>query len=108
PPEERVPKQIDQAAGALMGRLNAIPGVFAFMRPFPVLQISTGAVNTNQGQYGFAVSGVNPAQVYETAGKLMEKLRAGPEFPKLFGSLSSDYFANTPNLDVEIRRDQAH
>jgi HAE1 family hydrophobic/amphiphilic exporter-1 len=102
PVEERGP--IDKAAGALMGRLNSIPGVFAFMRPFPVLQISTGAVNTNQGQYGFAVSGVNPAQVYETAGKLMEKLRTYGGF----GSLSSDYFANTPNLDVAIRRDQAH
>jgi HAE1 family hydrophobic/amphiphilic exporter-1 len=102
PAEERGP--IDQAAGALMGRLNAIPGVFAFMRPFPVLQISTGAVNTNQGQYGYAVSGVNPAQVYEVAGKLMEKLRPYPGF----ASISSDYFANTPDLDVEIRRDQAH
>jgi hydrophobic/amphiphilic exporter-1 (mainly G- bacteria), HAE1 family len=102
PAEERGP--IDVAAGQLMGRLNSIPGVFAFMRPFPVLQISTGAVNTNQGQYGFAVSGVNPTQVYDVAGKLMEKLRAYPGF----GSISSDYFANTPNLDVEIRRDEAH
>ena len=102
PVAERGP--IDQAAGALMGRLNSIPGVFAFMRPLPVLQITTGAVNTNQGQYGFAVSGVNPAQVYDLAGKLMEKLRPYPGF----ATISSDYFANTPNLDVEIRRDQAH
>jgi HAE1 family hydrophobic/amphiphilic exporter-1 len=34
----------------------------------------------------------------------MEKLRPYPGF----ASLSSDYFANTPDLDVEIRRDQAH
>jgi HAE1 family hydrophobic/amphiphilic exporter-1 len=108
PAEGRNPPAIDAAAGALMGRVGSIPGVFAFMRPFPVLQISTGATNQNQGQYGYAVSGINPAQVYETAQKLMGKLYASPEFPTLFASLSSDYFANTPNLDVEIRRDQAH
>lgn len=101
PAAERPP--IDQAAGALMGRLNSIPGVSAFMHPLPVLKITTGAVNTNQGQYGFAVSGVNPSQVYEVAGKLMEKLRPYDGF----ATISSDYFPNTPNLDVEIRRDQA-
>jgi HAE1 family hydrophobic/amphiphilic exporter-1 len=103
PEEGRNPKEIDRAAGGLMGRLNSIPGVFAFMRPFPVLQISTGAVNTNQGQYGYAVSGVNPAQVYDVAMKLIAKLQPYEGF----GSLSSDYFANTPSLDIDIRRDQA-
>lgn len=100
-PDERAP--IEGVAGRLMGRLGSIPGVFPFLRPFPVLQISTGATNQNQGQYAFSLSGVNSNQVYDTAAKLMEKLRgyAG------FASLSSDYFNKTPNLDIEIRRDQA-
>jgi len=74
-----------------------------FMRPFPVLEISTGATNQNQGQYAFALSGVNPTQVYDVATKLMARLMAYPGF----ATLSSDYFNNTPNLDIEIRRDQA-
>jgi len=101
PPKERGP--IANAAGALMGRLSSIPGAMAFLRPFPVLEISTGATNQNQGQYAFAISGVDPSQVYETAGRLLQKMY---EF-KGFASVSSDYFANTPNLDVDIRRDQA-
>jgi HAE1 family hydrophobic/amphiphilic exporter-1 len=101
PAKERGP--IDAAAGALMGRLNSIPGVFAFLRPFPVLEISTGATNQNQGQYAFSVSGVNPDEVYGVADKLMGRLYGRPEF----ATLSSDRFANTPNLDVEILRDQA-
>ena len=101
PPDERAP--IEQVSGGLMGKLGVIPGVLAFLRPFPVLQISTGATNTNQGQYAFALSGVNAKQVYDVAAKLMEQLRAFPGF----ASLSSDYFSNTPNLDIEIRRDQA-
>lgn len=101
PPDERVP--IQQAAGELMGRINQIPGVMAFLRPFPVLEITTGATNQNQGQYAFSVSGVDPQQVYASADALMAKLAPYPGF----ASVSSDRFANTPNLDVEIRRDQA-
>ena len=101
PAKERGP--IDQASFALMGRLNQIPGVFTFLRPFPVLEISTGATNRNQGQYAYGISGIDPAQVYEVAGAMMTKLR---EFDG-FSSVSSDYFASTPNLDVSIRRDQA-
>ncbi len=101
PPGERPP--IDAAAGMLMGKLNSAPGTFAFLRPFPVLEISTGAVSTNQGQYAYAVSGVNPDQVYAAAGQLMGKLR---EYPG-FATISWDYFANTPGLDIELRREQA-
>ena len=42
-----------------MGKLGAIPGVPPFLRPFPVLEISTGATSRTRGRYAFAVSGVN-------------------------------------------------
>jgi HAE1 family hydrophobic/amphiphilic exporter-1 len=77
--------------------------VFPFLRPFPVLQISTGATSQNQGQYAYSLSGVNTQQVYDVAQKLVAKLR---EYPG-FATVSSDYFANTPNLEINIRRDQA-
>jgi len=86
-----------------MGKLGAIPGVFPFLRPFPVLQISTGATSQNQGQYAYSLSGVNTQQVYDVSQKLVAKLR---EYPG-FATVSSDYFANTPNLEINIRRDQA-
>jgi hydrophobic/amphiphilic exporter-1 (mainly G- bacteria), HAE1 family len=101
PAEERAP--IDVAAGQLMGKLATIPGVFAFLRPFPVLEISTGAVSQTQGQYSFSISGVNAEQVYDTSNKLMAKLREYPGFL----SISTDRFDHTPALDVDLRRDQA-
>src|SRR5215510_8061961 len=101
PPDER--GQIEQVSDSLMGKLSSIPGVFPFLRPFPVLEISTGATNQNQGQYAFSLSGVNADQVYAVAGKLMAKLQEYPGFL----TVSSDYFNNTPNLEVDIRRDQA-
>jgi HAE1 family hydrophobic/amphiphilic exporter-1 len=101
PPAERPP--IQQVTAEMMGKLNSIPGVFTFLRPFPVLEISTGVTSQQQGQYAFTVSGVNGAQVYDVGQKLMGKLMQYPGFL----TVSSDYFANTPNVDIELRRDQA-
>ncbi|HEY0365405.1 MAG TPA: efflux RND transporter permease subunit [Pyrinomonadaceae bacterium] len=101
PAEKRKP--IAQVTAEMMGKLNTIPGVMTFLRPFPVLEISTGVTNQNQGQYAFTVSGVNPNQVYETGQQLMGKLMTYPGFL----SVSSDYYNNTPNLNIDIRRDQA-
>ena len=101
PAAERAPIQV--AAAQLMGKLATIPGVFAFLRPYPVLEISTGAVSQTQGQYSYSISGVNSEQVYDTAEKLVAKLREYPGFL----SLSTDRFDHTPALDVDLLRDQA-
>jgi HAE1 family hydrophobic/amphiphilic exporter-1 len=101
PPAEREP--IQEVTAQMMGKLNQIPGVFTFLRPFPVLEISTGVTSQNQGQYAFAVSGANPEQVYDVSQKLMGKLMEYPGFL----TVSSDLYNNTPNLNIELRRDQA-
>jgi hydrophobic/amphiphilic exporter-1 (mainly G- bacteria), HAE1 family len=101
PPRARAP--IQAVAGGMMGRLATIPGIFPFLRPFPVLEISTGATNTNQGQYAYSISGVNSQQVYDVAQKMMGRLA---QFPGL-ATVSSDFFNHTPNLEINIRRDQA-
>jgi HAE1 family hydrophobic/amphiphilic exporter-1 len=100
PPQRRAP--IQAVAGGLMGRLGGVPGIFPFLRPFPVLEISTGATNTNQGQYAYSVSGVNSQQVYDVAQQLMGKFMQYPGF----ATVSSDFFDHTPNLEINIRRDQ--
>ena len=100
-PDQRGPIQGEVAK--LMGALGQIPGVIAFLRPFPVLEISTGATNQNQGQYAFSVSGVNPQQVYDASAKLLARLQGYPGFL----SIASDYYNKTPSLDIEIRREQA-
>jgi len=101
PPEERPP--IGTVTAQMMGKLNSIPGVFTFLRPFPVLEISTGVTSQQQGQYAFAVSGASPDQVYDVGQKLLGKLMQYPGFL----TVSSDFYNNTPNLDIDIRRDQA-
>lgn len=96
-------KPIAEVTGEMMGKLNTIPGIMTFLRPFPVLEISTGVTNQNQGQYAFSVSGANPTQVYEVGQKLMAKMMTYEGFL----SVSSDFYNNTPNVNIDIRRDQA-
>src|SRR6266849_9820623 len=68
-PSQRPP--IAQVAGQLMGGIAMnIPGAIAFMQPNPALEISTGATANVQGQFAYAMSGIDPNQVYATAGKM--------------------------------------
>ncbi|HVY60054.1 MAG TPA: efflux RND transporter permease subunit, partial [Planctomycetota bacterium] len=94
---------IAQVAQQVMFDTMRTPGLLAFVRPQPALQISTGAASTNLGQFSYALSGIDPALVYESANKLMAELRKWPGFL----SVTSDLFMRTPNLDIEILRDQA-
>jgi len=90
PPKVRAP--IDAVVGALMGKLSSIPGIFAFLRPMPVLDISTGANQPESRQYAYAISGVNSQQVYEVAQNMMGRMRQYPGF----ATVSSDFFDHTP------------
>ena len=101
-PKERAP--INQVAGQLMGGIaGTIPGVVAFLQPNPALEISTGATANAQGQFAFALSGIDSNEVYATAEKMMAKMHQYPGF--LF--VNSDLYNHTPSLQVDILRDQA-
>jgi hydrophobic/amphiphilic exporter-1 (mainly G- bacteria), HAE1 family len=101
-PSKRAPIQV--VAGQEMGAIaNSIPGVLAFMQPNPALEISTGATANVQGQFAYALSGIDANQVYGTAAKLTAKMYQYPGF--LF--VNSDLFNHTPNLQIDILREQA-
>ena len=89
---------ITQVVAQLSQQLLQIPGIVPLLRPDPVLQISTGATKNNQGQYAFAISGVDANQVYRGAQQMLAKCRQYPGF----AAVSSDYFANTPVLNVGL------
>ena len=83
-------------------------GLLTFLIPQPVLQISTGATSRNQGDISYTVSGVNPQEVYATAGKMTQAFYG--QVGKLFapqGGVSNDMYLQTPNLQINPLRDQA-
>src|SRR5258708_15368580 len=95
-PSQRAP--INVVVGQLIQQLGQIPGIIPLVRPDPVLQISTGATKNNQGQYAFSISGVDATQVYAAANQLVAKSRQFPGFQ----SVSSDYFASTPLIGINL------
>jgi len=102
PPKERAP--IAQVAGQIMGGIAmTIPGTLAFLQPNPALEISTGATANAQGQFAYAMSGIDANEVYDAANKMTAKMYQYPGF--LF--VNSDLYNHTPNLQVDILRDQA-
>jgi HAE1 family hydrophobic/amphiphilic exporter-1 len=101
-PDQR--PSIQQVAGQLMGAsAGSIPGLLTLLQPNPVLSISTGATATQQGQYAYAIYGINPDEVYNISQKLIAKFR---EF-KGFATVSSDLFNHTPVLTIDVLREQA-
>ena len=101
-PKKRAP--IAQVARDLMTAINASnPGTQTFLTPNPILQISTGATGRTQGQYQYSLAGIDPAQVYDAANKMMARMRQDSGFQ----FVTSDLYNNTPNLQIDIRRDQA-
>jgi HAE1 family hydrophobic/amphiphilic exporter-1 len=101
-PSARPP--IGAVAGQLMGAVTTrTPGLLTFLQPNPVLQISTGATSQTQGQFSYALSGSNPSELYELAGRFLQKMYEFPGF--LF--VNSDLFNHTPSLQVDVLRDQA-
>jgi len=102
-PSKRPP--IDAVSGQIMGAIDGnVPGVFAILNPQPVLSISTGATPNLQGKFAYALSGVDPAQVYDVSQKLLAKLS---ERHDVFLTVNSDLYNHTPSLRINILREQA-
>ena len=100
PPAGRAP--IGAVAEKLKFDLSVIPAI-PIMNPQPVLQVSTGATANLQGKFAYALSGIDPQETYVVADKLVNKLRTYPGFSTVY----SDLYNSTPNLEIEIMREQA-
>ena len=102
PRNQRPP--IDQVIKDLGGKMMMIPGVQAFLQATPVLQISTGATSTTQGRFAYTISGINTKEVYKASQDLVASMQQRPD---LFLFANSDLRLSTPNLEIDLLRDQA-
>lgn len=101
PADQRPP--IEVVINRMMQKISQIPGIMPGLQATPVLQISTGATSTTQGKFAYSITGIDPQEVYKAAQDLITRLRAYPGFLFVF----SDLKLNTPNLQIDILRDQA-
>ncbi|HEX8280728.1 MAG TPA: efflux RND transporter permease subunit, partial [Chthoniobacterales bacterium] len=95
---------IEQVAQDLRKALSALPGIFPTLNPQPVLQINIGATGSAFGRYSYAISGINPDEVYAAADALSEKFR---DYEGFVAPPRSNLFRNQPNVDIDIERERA-
>lgn len=100
-PDLRPP--IEAVIARLAQKMARIPGILPYLQANPVLQLSTGATATTQGKFAYSLTGIDPQEVNRASQDLVAKLRAYPGF--LF--VNSDLKLNTPNLAIDILRDEA-
>ncbi|HJT79941.1 MAG TPA: efflux RND transporter permease subunit [Chthoniobacterales bacterium] len=95
---------IDDVTMDLRNAMNSVPGVFATLNPAPVLRIDIGATGSQFGRYSYALSGIDPDEVYAAADALGQRLKGYEGFAS---PPRSDLFRNQPNVDIQIDRDRA-
>lgn len=99
PSNERPP--VDKIIQNIYPKVNSVPGLQAFVKGVPMIELSVG--NVSKADYQYAIQGIDSKTMYKEAAELFEKLRADP----LFQSVSSDMEQNTPQIDITILRDKA-
>ncbi len=99
PIEQRPP--IEKVIEKLNAQFTEIPGLQAFIKNIPLIDIAAG--QENRASYQFALHSLYPDKLYPSARKLIEKMQGSPLFQGVFSDMEID----TPQLNVHIKRDKA-
>lgn len=94
-------RPVGEVIQELYPKVNSIPGLQAFIKGVPMIDLSVG--NTSKADYQYAIQGLDIKAMYQAADQLYEKMRAD----KTFQSVSSDMEQSTPQVEIEVLRDKA-
>ncbi|CRX38490.1 AcrB/AcrD/AcrF family protein [Estrella lausannensis] len=100
PQEER--ESSTRVIQKLMPKVAEIPGLRVYFKNVPLIDLSIGT--QTKGGYQYILSGLNIEELYSQAEQLLSKMSAHPD---VFQSISSDLENRTPQLFVNVLRDQA-
>lgn len=79
-------------------------GVRVAMKAYPLINLQIGNMEASKAQYQFLLQSLDEKKLYESATKLIDKMKESTEF----GNVSSDQEAHSPSLKINFLRDQAH
>ena len=85
----------------LYGDLSSLAGVNVYLKNIPMIDLQIGG--PSKGNYQYTLQSVNDKALYASAQELVNRMHTMPGFQ----AVSSDLEINTPQLNVEILRDQA-
>lgn len=94
-------KPIDVIIQDLYKKLNQIEGVQSFIKNIPLIDLSIG--QESRAAYQFALQGIHAKSIYASAKKLLDRMR----HEHMFQGVNSDLEIDTPQINVNILRDQA-
>lgn len=83
--------------------LNAMPGVLAFPKIYPFINLQVGSSVSGKGQYQYTLESFDLDSLYSSANKLVEEMQRNSAFQRV----STDLQLNQPQIEVEVLRDQA-
>lgn len=101
PPNKRPP--INKIVAEYYEALNSIPGVSAFPKAFPLINLQVGTAQSGKGNYQYTLESFKPEHLYPAAIAMLDQMKNNPNFAQV----SSDMQLNEPQLKIEILRDQA-
>lgn len=100
PHKER--KSSSEIIQELYPKVGMLPGVNTYFKNVPLIDLSIGAAT--KGPYQYTLQSLDTAALYQAGEELLTKMRNDPTFQ----GITSDLEVKTPQLDVNILRDQAY
>lgn len=98
-------KPIAEVADEINGRIAMLPGVVSAFSPEPTLNISTGATDTQQGKYAYAITSMNQEKLYAAAEKFEQFLSS--KRGAFFSNIQKDLYLDNPQITLKPYRDKA-
>lgn len=99
PIDKRAPVQ--EVVQGLYGKLSQVVGMQVFLKNIPLINLSAGF--NVRGAYQYTMQSLDTKTLYPVAEKVIARLSALPELQ----GVSSDLDIYTPQLNIEVLRDQA-
>lgn len=99
PKNERAP--ITRVLQDFYGKLMFVPGINTYLKNIPLIELSVG--NATHGNYQYSLQSMDLSSLYDATDKLMAKMQTLSGFQ----SVTSDVEIHTPQLNIEVLRDQA-
>lgn len=82
-------------------KTKGIPGLNVYLKNIPLIDLNIGS--QVRGSYQYLLQSLDTKELYQTAEALIEKMKHDPNFQ----GVSSDLEIKTPQITLDIQRDQA-
>jgi hydrophobic/amphiphilic exporter-1 (mainly G- bacteria), HAE1 family len=92
---------VQEIMQGIYAKLLFVPGINTFLKNVPLIDLSIGS--QSKGSYQYTLQSMDKGALYDATEKLVQRMQEWPEFQ----AVTSDLEIRTPQLQIEVLRDQA-